>query len=362
MEPVTLIGSYPPPYGGLSVHIKRLKAFLERRGTEVAVLADPGSGRGGEGVTPTRLGPPWYLRRLLKRQRGLLHFHTSGIGSLRLIPLSLLALRGRAVVITLHSLRDRFREPLAELPAKALRAFPRVICVGSGIRDQLVERGLPAARLSVIPSYLPPDRTDQDRRSIAPEVDRFLGTHRPILTASAYRLVFFNDQDLYGLDLCIDLCQQLIVDHPQLGFVFALPEIGDEEYFASMQERIAAAGIGAHFCFSRSAAEYWPIIERSSLLVRPTNTDSYGVSVKEAIDLGVPAIASDVCHRPPGAILFPSRDCSSLLATSRAVLANLEEHRAALRRHRTEGGGAGEAILALYREVLEDADRGGDAP
>jgi glycosyltransferase involved in cell wall biosynthesis len=139
--------------------------------------------------------------------------------------------------------------------------------------------------------------------------------------------------------------------------VFALPEIGDEGYFAAMQERIAATGIGDHFCFARSATEYWPIIERSTVLVRPTSTDSYGISVMEAIGLGVPAIASDACRRAPGAILFRNRDFESLLETSRRVLNNVVEYRDALTGYRT--GGSGEAILSLYREVLGETSRQG---
>ncbi len=357
MNPITLIGSYPPPYGGVSVHIKRLRAFLERQGVDVTVLADPGSGSDGDRVIATRLGLPWYLRRVLPGERRLFHFHTSGIDSARLLAMSLLARCGRKVILTLHSLREPAGGRYSRLTAAALRSFPRIICVGPAIHSRLLELGVPEARVDVIPPYLPPERTDEARRAIEPEVDRFLRSRRPIFTASAYRLIFHDHQDLYGLDLCIDLCCQLLPDHPQLGFVFALPEIGDEGYFAAMRERIAATGIGAHFCFARSATEYWPIIERSTILVRPTRSDSYGISVMEAIDLGVPAIASDVCYRAPGAILFRNRDFESLLETSRRVLGNIVEYRDALTGYRT--GGSGEAILSLYREVLEETSHQG---
>jgi len=350
MDPITLIGSYPPPYGGVSVHIKRLKSFLERQGVEVTVLADPGSGSDGERVIATRLGIPWYLKQALPGSRGLFHFHTSGIESARLRALSLLARCGRKVIITLHSLREPAGGREQRVGAGALRSFSRIICVGPAIRDRLLELAVPEDRISVIPPYLPPERTDEARRAIEPDVDRFLRARRPIFTASAYRLTFHDGQDVYGLDLCIDLCRELLPDHPQLGFLFALPAIGDERYFAAMQERIAVSGIGDHFRFARSATEYWPIIERSTILVRPTSTDSYGISVMEAIDLGVPAIASDVCRRAPGAILFHNRNFESLLEASRRVLNNIVEYREALTQYRTDG--SGEAILSLYREVL----------
>jgi glycosyltransferase involved in cell wall biosynthesis len=356
MDPITLIGSYPPPYGGVSVHIKRLKSFLERRAVEVTVLADPGSGSDGERVIATRLGIPWYLKQALPGARGLLHFHSSGIDSPRLRALSLLARRGRRVVLTLHSLREP--EDGRVRGAGALRPFSRIICVGPAIESRLLAIGVPEDRVTVIPPYLPPERTEEARQAIEPEIDRFLRARRPVFTASAYRLTFHNGEDVYGLDLCIDLCRELLPDHPQLGFVFALPAIGDESYFAAMQERIAASGIGDHFRFARAATEYWPIIERSTILVRPTSTDSYGVSVMEAIDLGVPAIASDVCRRAPGAILFRSRDFENLLETSRRVLGRIMEYREVLSKYRSDG--SGEAILSLYRDVLRNTRHGGE--
>jgi len=353
MDPITLIGSYPPPYGGVSVHIKRLNEYLGRQGVDVTVLADPGSGSDGDRVIARRLGLSWYLKQAMPGRRGLFHFHTSGIAATRLRALSMLARCGRRVIVTLHSLRDQGHDAAGQSAARALRPFARIICVGPAIRDRLLELGVPEAGIRVIPPYLPPDRTDEARRAIEPEVDRFLSSRRPVFTASAYRLTFHDNQDVYGLDLCIDLCRELLSDHPQLGFVFALPAVGDERYFAAMRERITASGIGQHFCFARSATEYWPIIERSTILVRPTSTDSYGVSVMEAIGLGVPAIASDACIRAPGAILFRNRDFESLLETSRRVLGNILDYRDALGAYRT--GGSGEDILSLYRELLTRA-------
>ena len=51
-----------------------------------------------------------------------------------------------------------------------------------------------------------------------------------------------------------------------------------------------------------------PILKSVDCFVRPTSTDSYGISVAEAINVGVPSIASDVCEREEGTIIFKSRD------------------------------------------------------
>ena len=353
---ITLIGTYPPPYGGVSIHIKRLKLALQQRGLKVAVLAQPNSDSDDEGVFPTRLGPSWCIHQLLRRDTSVLHYHTSGLNSRALLLLSILAFLGKPVVITLHSFRNEPQVHLLKFrstPPIALRAFSHIICVAAEIRDRIVGLGVSPNRTSVIPAYLPPVLNDYDRRQIHPDVDRFLSSHQPVITANAYRLVFFEGEDLYGLDLCVELCRHLIRDYPRLGFVFALPDIGDEEYYASILRRISNYDLGNHFCFSHTLAEYWPIIERSSLFVRPTNTDGYSLSLAEAIDLGVPAIASDVCQRPPGTILFRKREFQDLLGKTRMVLDNLDEYKRRLADHRIGQTDTVDRIIAVYRSVMK---------
>lgn len=55
----------------------------------------------------------------------------------------------------------------------------------------------------------------------------------------------------------------------------------------------------------QNAFEYWKI---SDVFIRPTTTDIEGISVKEALWVNTPAIASDVCERPAGTLLFENRN------------------------------------------------------
>ena len=55
--------------------------------------------------------------------------------------------------------------------------------------------------------------------------------------------------------------------------------------------------------------EVWKL---SDLFIRPTYTDIEGISVKEALYCGTPAIASDVCKRPSEAVLFKNRSYEDL--------------------------------------------------
>ena len=55
-------------------------------------------------------------------------------------------------------------------------------------------------------------------------------------------------------------------------------------------------------------------------MVRPTCTDGFGVSIQEAITFGCPAVASDVCQRPTGTVVFKNRDMEDFERKVRSIL------------------------------------------
>src|SRR5919206_3387789 len=76
---IALVGDYPPPHGGVSVHVAALERALRARGDEVRVL-DVGKGdHDGPGVEPAR-GALRYGAALARAAAGrwLLHVHTNG--------------------------------------------------------------------------------------------------------------------------------------------------------------------------------------------------------------------------------------------------------------------------------------------
>ena len=66
----------------------------------------------------------------------------------------------------------------------------------------------------------------------------------------------------------------------------------------------------------------WPLFKKVDLFLRPTNTDGFGISLAEAIHFGTLAIASDVCPRPEGTILFKNRDFNDLFTKVNKILKN----------------------------------------
>ena len=71
--------------------------------------------------------------------------------------------------------------------------------------------------------------------------------------------------------------------------------------------------------------EFQKELAESSVYVRPASTDSLGVAVWEAIALGTPVVASDVCERPVGVRIFPNNDKAKFFQLLGEVLDNPPE-------------------------------------
>lgn len=352
---VSLVGPYPPPYGGISVHIQRLKEQLERHHIRCIVYDNTQVAKRKADVIMVKNMLWWSLYQFLSRDEAIIHFH--GYSPLLISILSLLAIIERKrVVVTLHSFRHDPKN--MNLPNRfafwiARKVQSCFLVVSPEIRDKIISLGIKPENIKIIPSFIPPTISEEDLAEIPEAVWRFIDCHSPIILANAFRISFYNNQDLYGLDMCIDLCANLKQSYPKIGFVFCLPDIGDFDYFKKMKQRISERQIEENFLFQTKPCQMYPIIMKSDVFVRPTNTDGDAVSIREALYFKVPAVASDVCPRPDGTILFKSRDITDLTLKVLEVLDDYNEHKKQLEMIALENNA--EKIIKIYQKIAGDA-------
>ncbi|MBL0721721.1 MAG: glycosyltransferase family 4 protein [Sulfurovum sp.] len=114
------------------------------------------------------------------------------------------------------------------------------------------------------------------------------------------------------------------VDFPTIGLMFALAsEDINKEYLDKMKLRIKELKIEDNFYFLTGQKELWPLFKQADLMIRPTSSDGYGISIAEALYFDCPAIASDVSDRPEGTILFKSRDIEDLYSKTIDVIKDI---------------------------------------
>src|SRR5439155_23235369 len=116
--------------------------------------------------------------------------------------------------------------------------------------------------------------------------------HRHVIASNAWKITFHRGQDLYGLDLLVDVLDRLVHRRGlDAALAFLLPMIGDAAYFERIRDRVRCLGLAERCQFVtqpiEEAASLWRIAD---VVVRATNTDGSSLSVLEALSLGVPVI------------------------------------------------------------------------
>jgi glycosyltransferase involved in cell wall biosynthesis len=321
---VHLIGPYPPPFGGVSVHIRRLRTRLLETGHDCVVWSH--EARPELGVRAYGSNRQGY-RALQRLDRcAVLHFHGRHLAA------GLLSCRGRRVVWTMHNERigadllgGRFPLQWAfrRVSAHYFRKICRYIAISHWVRQELVAFGCPDAAIRVISSYLRPDEDETAPEENLAALEAFRGRFPRLVSTSSWAPRFYRGADMYGIDLCIEMLPLVQQEHPDLGLVLVLPWPPDAPYLQELRRRAEALGVQERILWLHKPGAYHPIQRRCDLFIRATNTDGFGVTMAEAMEFDVPVIASDAAPRPAGSVIFRDRDANDLAQKVSESLHNL---------------------------------------
>jgi len=308
---VLLIGPYPPPYGGISVHVALVQEELRREGIDCRVVRIDRSAPHSDLYIPIKGGLD--LARIVfqhARQGWIPHVHINGHtvkGWLIALACGVAGHCAAARLLTIHSgmtpaflAGGRQRKLLARLSCSR---YQRIICVSHEIRAAIENVGVPSELLDVLPAYL----ADSGQPVAPPDIlKRWLQSHVPLLsTALSFR-------PEYGFDVLFAAFQELRQNNPAIGLVV----IGGGADFEAAKQQIAACGFADSILLPGEVSHglCLSLIASSDGFVRATRADGDSIAVREALALGIPVVASDVCHRPAGAVLFRSGDAANLAA------------------------------------------------
>ena len=337
---VLLLGDWPPPHGGVAIHVRQLHDFLRQQGVEVSVL-DVGKGaRPDPDVTPCRTAPS-LVRALAKASPdAVLHVHTSGNNpkswALALLAGALHRVHGGRAVITLHSgLLPGFLAASAlnrRLAKSALAPYARVIAVSPAVRDALVAIGLAPEAICVQPAFL----ASQVKAGEVPEGFPAIRARRFPLLAMAH-----HPSKVYGRALAFAALARLRERYPDVGLVLfgpatSAPEVDADARALEVEGLIERLGDLDH-------EQALGVIARADVFLRPTSADGDAISVREALALGVRCVASDAAVRPKGVHLFRTGDADALVEAICEALVKGPG--------RAEAVDAGPVVLELYRSL-----------
>jgi glycosyltransferase involved in cell wall biosynthesis len=286
------------------------------------------------------------LMRLLARLKAdILHLHYGGDLTNRLLSLALFctALPGRKTVLTFHS-GGYPCSPAGQTAAHGtlrgfvLRRFDGLIGVNAEIAAMFRKFGVPDRRIRTILPFVvhPPDRS----LALPDRLAAFTAAHRPVLLTVGLL------EPEYDLPLQIDVLGRIRERYPEAGLVIA----GSGSLEASLRDHIAGQPWRDHVLLYGDmphAATLRATLECDALL-RTTHYDGDSVSVREALYLGTPVIATDNGMRPEGVLLIPSRNPERLRDAVFEILASSDP--------RCVPAGDGQEnirkVVEFYREIL----------
>jgi glycosyltransferase involved in cell wall biosynthesis len=345
---IVQVGAIPPPFGGVSIYVKRMKDFLDSKGIKNQVWDTSNIKKTENNVINTKLSLVPF-RYALNKNIDLIHYNISGSLTKNYIGLfNKFFFKNKKKVLTNHGDCKGLFHKNRMLIINSLNSFDAIICVKSGDKEYLSKEGI-SSDIYEIPAFLHPTVREKDITEISQKVWNFIENHKPIISANACQIVFYNGQDLYGIDMCIDLCVNLKKDYPNIGLIFCLPCIGNYKYFNKMKQKILEKEIKNNFLFQTEQCELYPIIQNSSIFVRPTNKEGDAVSIREALYFKIPTVASDVVPRPEGSVLFANRNTTDFTLKVRDVLDNYEKYKNKLKTLTVENNA--EKIMKVYQNL-----------
>lgn len=349
LERVVLVGAYPPPVGGNSVHVQRLQNALIRRGIRCDVIDLYNAGRVREECSGTvyRYGgnPALALSKLPVRLRSLrpsvVHFHVSAFGKFNLVaPLLLSASPAESkTVLTIHSgsfvARYRKQNVMSRwLTRRVIRGMDRIIAVSSEQADLLRELSWGKAEVNVIPAFLPAT-IGYPGELVASKIRSLKRGYSRLICTSGYGV------SLYGFEQIIKA-----VSSPRLANQFALVVCTYNTHDPAYMDYLAreSGGSGSIIMLrDLGPEEFSYVLNESDIYVRSTDRDGDAVAIREAHAFGLAVIASDATARPEFCHVYPLGDVSALTETIEKVAQRSDSASC-----RTDQDDCIDGILAVY--------------
>ncbi|NOT47731.1 MAG: glycosyltransferase family 4 protein, partial [Acidobacteria bacterium] len=316
---VAQLGPMPPPHGGVSTNMLAIHQALRQNGHDSVIIdvANRNENADVDEVLKPR-SAFGLIRLLLKLDCDIVHYHIGGEFNTKLVFLTLLCglLPGKKSVVTFHSggyakkIADMAR-PLS-LRGFAFRSIDFLIGVNTQMIDMFSRYGVPKERTRlVLPFEL--QKPDQDL-TIPAEFENFAKNADPfLLSVGALEPEYLNA-------FLIESMPAIIERFPNAGLLIA----GSGSMRAGLADKIDQMKAGEKIVLAGNVnhAVLLHLIERADTVLRVTEYDGDAISVREALFLGTPVVASDNEMRPDGVhLLADPVNATDLVDTLSAALA-----------------------------------------
>lgn len=354
------LGFIPPRYGGVSVSIGRLINKLTEDGYIVGGFYT--SENKDDAILQSELFDSeldlsikrmvFKLSSYLKllRPYRVLHSHYSLEHMLYIW--CFLHIINKKVVITVHnSMASSFYKNanfINRFFMKRVANDPNVtwIAVSEQAKEEMLKLPFHFKQpIHVIPAYIPDIRIDE--KSLSSGLCDYIDHHTKNIVFYGHSFMLHEGKDIYGFKDALLLYEKVLSQTKEsVGFILCIAEDRDKDKINELHD--IAKSLHIH------EKVYWQIgplkkmnalWNKTDVYIRPTCTDGDSLAVREALDMGVKVVASDVSYRPEGVVKYIYGNMDDLVSKTMTTL----------------NSGKGdinpdysnyEAIRQIYRELL----------
>jgi glycosyltransferase involved in cell wall biosynthesis len=306
---VVQLGPYPPPHGGVQTNLVAIRDYLREHGHSCAVI----------NITRHRkpeCGEVYYPKNaieliwhLFRKRYDIVHLHIGGRIPLRVVALALSAtsVPWAKAILTLHSggypsfqeARELHRNSLL---AFVIRRFDGIIGVNRDMMEFFWRLDVSKSRTRLIqPQSVARTKIADDLKE---PLASFFKQHNRVLVSVC------GLEPEYDVQRQIRAMAQVLRRFPNAGLAI----IGFGSLEASLRRQIQATPYGQHILLCGDVPHDVTVraIADGEVLLRTTLYDGDAISVREALYLGTPVIATDNGMRPEGVDLIPMGNTEAL--------------------------------------------------
>lgn len=359
MYDIKEIGMIPPPYGGVSVYLRRLIDKLDADEFSVGGYYTCSS---NDKISHSPLFDRWswfesykfplkifkYIFQLNKYK--ILHSHLSLEAMLYLWTLK--KILNKKIIVTVHnSMVENYYKHTNRLNAYFLRRMANdqdVVWIAVSQEGKNQMENLPftfKSDIQVIPAYIP---ESINNKLLPHELEVYLAQYNRSLAFYGHSLMLNDGMDVYGYKQMLDIYKHVLGVSPDIGLVYCMADISNGDGIRDIEEYAHKLGIyDKIFWQYGSLSSLQPLWEKIDVYVRPTSTDGDSLAVREALEAGARVVTTDVVKRPTNCAVYHYGDINE---ASNKIFSVLKEDRIHVSRDFSQY----EKMKKIYIQLLEN--------
>jgi len=328
---VIIIGTIPPPIGGVSIHIDRfLNLYKDNSKFELAVL---------DLKKKTLFIKNKKIKNIFKiilsfLTSKIVHIHISN-SYVELLFTTIGKILFKKVIYTHHNIIVRNRYVFKLM----YQLCNKVILVN----DKEIDRSLiNINKTKVIPAFLQPYKLDK----LPSKLEDEMKSYNQIISTNCFFYNLIDGKHVYGFDLIVNAFYKLSQEAKIKDTLLILvdPSNTTKEFVTTLlkQKNFYTNKV----LLQTEKLDFVSLVKKSNITIRATRTDGDSLSIRESLYFNIPIICSDVIVRPKGVVLFNSDDSDDL---SDKILSTIKNKN----NFKYEHIDYGKQILDLYNELTE---------